>query len=78
MRVLPAIFSHAGGVPFDVAWIQRRRVEGRVQKLDQPMLAANEALIHRFHGHARTLMISRTRKHRPALRNRIDLAFGVD
>jgi len=30
------------------------------------MLAANEALIECFHGHARTLMISRTRKNGPA------------
>ena len=78
MRVLPAVFSHAGDIPFDVAGIQLRLVEGRIQKLDQSMLAANEALIHSFHGHARTLGVSRTGKNGPALRNRIDPAFGVN
>jgi len=45
MRVLSAVFSNSWGVPFDIAGIQRRRVERRIQKLDQPMLAGNEALI---------------------------------
>ena len=73
-----AAFRHLG-VP--VREVRRvAEIEPRIRAhrmIEEFMLAANEALIHRFHGHARTLMISRTRKHRPALRNRINLAFGV-
>ena len=41
------------------------------------MVPANEAPIHRVHGHARARDIPRSGEHRPALRNRIDLAFGI-
>src|SRR5437588_12076628 len=41
------------------------------------MVPANEAPIHRVHGHARARGIPRSGEHRPALRNRIDLAFGI-
>ena len=60
MRVLPAIFSHARDVPFDVAGIQIRLVERRVQELDQRMVPANQTLVHRFHRQARALGIARS------------------
>src|SRR5574341_496718 len=41
------------------------------------MVPANEAFIHRFHRHARALDIARPGEDGPALRNRINLSFGV-
>jgi len=77
MRVLAAILSHARDVSLDVARIQIRLVEGWLQQLDQRLIPAHQMLIHRGHGQARALGIARPGQHRPALRNRIDPAFGV-
>ncbi len=52
MRILPAVFSDSRSIPFDVFWILCGPVKQRVQKLKQLVLAANQALIERFHGHA--------------------------
>src|SRR4029077_8218633 len=41
------------------------------------MVPANEALIQRAHSHAAPRGIPCSGEHRPALRNRIDLAFGI-
>jgi hypothetical protein len=47
--VLAAVLAHAGNVAFDVAGIERRFVEGRIEQLNQPGVAADQALIHGFH-----------------------------
>ncbi len=78
MGVLPAIFPHARQVPFDVAGIQVRicrtadpaigsahRPGGQVACRPRPWPCASAAAL------------ARAGKDRPALRNRIDLAFGV-
>ena len=78
VRVLAAVLSHARDVAFDVAGIQVRLVERRIEELDQRIVAADQALVHRLHGHARALRRSPgPGEHRPALRDRIDLALGV-
>ena len=77
MGVLAAILAHARDVAFDVARVQRGLVERRIEQLDQAGVAADEALVHRLHGLARRVRIAGTADDRPALRQRIDLAFGV-
>ena len=52
MGVLAAVFAHARDVAFDIAGIQGRLVEGRIEQLDQRVLAANQPLVHRIHGQA--------------------------
>ena len=76
MCVLPAVFSHARDVSFDIAGIQIGFVEWRINSWIAIWTPANEALIHRIHGHAGQ-STSATGENRPALRNRIDLAFGI-
>ena len=75
--VLAAVLAHAGHVALDVAGVQLRLVEGRIEQLDQAVLAAHQALVHRLHGQARALGVARPGQHRPALRDRIDPAFAV-
>ena len=53
MRVLAAVFADAGNVAFDVAGVEGGLVEGRVQQLDQRVLAADQELIDGVHGEAR-------------------------
>jgi hypothetical protein len=77
VSVLAAVFSYSGNVAFDVAGIQIRRVERRIQQLNQSMLAANEVPIQRLHGQTGATGIARPRKHRPALRNGIDRHSGL-
>ncbi len=77
MRVLAAIFAHAGNVTFDVAGIERRFVERRIEQLDQAGLAADEPLFDRVHRKARPLGIPRAGENGPALRQRINLALCV-
>ena len=62
MGVLAAVLPHAGDVAFDVAGIQVGFVERRVEQLDQPVLAANQVLVHRVHGHARRARDRRRRR----------------
>ncbi len=76
--VLPAVLAHARHVAADVAGIESRLVEGRIEQLDQRVVAAHQALVDRLHGQARALALSSAPgQHRPALRDRIDPAFGV-
>ena len=77
MGVLPAVLPHAWHVAFDVAGVQVRLVEGRIEQLDESVLAAHQAFVHCLHGLARAFDIARPGEHRPTLRNRIDLAFDV-
>jgi hypothetical protein len=41
-----AVFPHAGHVAFDVAGLQGRAGEGRIEQLDQREISAHEALVH--------------------------------
>ena len=59
MGVLSAVFPDAGNVAFDIAGIQFRLVEWRIEELDQAVLAADEVLVDRFHGPARAFGVSR-------------------
>ena len=50
--VLAAIFAHAGDVALDVAGVEVRLVERRIEELDQPGVAADQAAIDALHRHA--------------------------
>ena len=50
VRVLPAVLADAGHVPLDVPRLQIRRVEGRVEQLDEPGVAVDQVLVDRPHG----------------------------
>src|SRR5688572_10942343 len=77
MGVLPAVLPHPGDVALDVAGIGGRSIERRIEELDQAVLAAHQVTIERLHGGARALRAAGAGQHRPALRDRIDAAFGV-
>src|SRR5204863_3535586 len=77
VTVLAAILAHTGDVAFDVAGIERRFVKGRIEKLNEFRFATNKALIDRVHRLTRALRVAGAADHRPALRQRIDLAFEV-
>ena len=77
VRVLAAVLAHARDVAPDVAGVEIRPVEGRIEKLDQRVVAAHEALVDGVHRHPRALGIARAREHRPALRNGVDPALDV-
>ena len=78
MRVLAAVLAHARDVAFDVAGIQGRLVEGRIEELDQRGVAAHEARVDGVHRHARIAAASPAPESTDQLcAKRIDLAFGV-
>ena len=77
VRVLAAVFAHARHVALYIAGVQSRLVERRIEELDQRVLAAHQAPVHRRHCRARAPGFPGAGQHGPALRNGIDLAFGV-
>ncbi|EXI71310.1 MAG: hypothetical protein AW07_03753 [Candidatus Accumulibacter sp. SK-11] len=81
VRVLPAVLTNAGDVAADVAWVQVRLVEWRIEELDEPVLAAHQPFVDGLHGLARarelTRPATRVGEYGPALRDRIDPAFAV-
>ena len=78
MSVLAAILAHAGDVALDVARVEVRLVKRRIEKLDEPVVAADEAAIEALHRLHHALVRARTGKDRPALREGVDLALRVD
>ena len=52
-------------------------VERRREQEHQPVLAADQILVHRFHRFSRPLRIGASRNDRPRLRQRIDAAFRI-
>ena len=75
MRVLTAVFAHAGYIAFDVSGITLASIEWRREQQDDLSVAPDEVAADGVH---RTLgAISRRglREHRPRLRDRVDLAF---
>src|SRR2546430_13724917 len=77
VSVLAAILAHTGNVAFDVAGIERRFIKGGIEKLDEFGVATNKALIDGVHSLTRALRVAGAADYRPALRQRIDLAFEV-
>src|SRR4029079_5842089 len=77
MRVLAAIFTHSRHIAFDVAGVQVRLVEWRIEQQDQSGIPADEPTINALHRDGSPLMGARARNTRPALRDRIDLAFFI-
>jgi hypothetical protein len=79
--VLPAVFPHAGHVAADVAGIESGGVEGRVEQLDEP--ASRRTSVRPppawrgAHAPDCVSLPVAAGQHRPALRDRVDLAFGV-
>ena len=75
VRVLAAVFAHARHIALDVAGRRLRRIEGWGEQLDDPCVGMDEVAMKRFHGGARAFGRRRAGQHRPALRDRVDLAF---
>ncbi|KAF5056943.1 hypothetical protein DSECCO2_362150 [anaerobic digester metagenome] len=75
--VLPPVLPHPRYIALDVAGIEVRRIERRVQKLDQSVLAAHEMPVQGLHGRACPLGVSRSREDGPALGDGVDAAFVV-
>ena len=61
MSVLTAVFAHAWHISADVSGLEIGGVERRIEKLDQCVLATNQARIHGVHRHARARGIVRRR-----------------
>ncbi len=77
MGVLAAVFPDAGRIALDVAGIERRVIERRREQQRQPIVSADELLIHRRHRAGGARRVRGTRDHRPGLRDRIDPAFAA-
>ena len=77
VSVLAAILSHSRNVSANVSGLEIGRIERRIEKLDQPMVAANQTRIHRGHRGARARAVARAGKNRPALRDGVDLTLGI-
>ncbi len=77
MRVLASVLAHARYVAADVTGIRFRRVERRIEQLHEPLIAPHEPRIQCFHALTCAFGGADARQHRPALRDRVDLALGI-
>ena len=76
--VLAAVFAHAGDVALDVAGIECGLVERRIEELDQAVDRGGPAGGRlRPSPCAIDFRVARAGEDRPALGDRVDLAFGV-
>ena len=73
--VLAAVLAHTGYIATDVAGIVHGRVEWRIEQLDQLRIASHQMCVERGHRLACAVGIAGAGKYRPALRDRIDVAF---
>ena len=78
MRVLPAVFAHAGHIALDIARFKRGSIEGRREQLNELGLPSHQPLVQRIHRLAGAAGVAAPGDDRPALADRIDLAFVVD
>src|ERR1700745_1600504 len=78
MGVLAAILSDTWNIAFDVAGVEIGSIKRRIKKLNQVLFAANQTGIYGLHGLPSALRIAGAADDRPALRQRVDLAFRVD
>ena len=77
MGILAAVLAHAGHVAFDIAGFKIGFVEGRVEQLDQLRIAPHQVFVYRRHRLAGAHGIAAAGNDRPALADRIDLAFVI-
>src|SRR4029079_897686 len=77
MGVLATILPHTRHVAANVSGLEIGSIERRIEKLDQRVVATNQARADRVHRSPRACGIPRPRKYRPALGDRIDLTLGV-
>ncbi len=78
VRVLTAVLPHARHVAADVAGIQARLVEGRIEKLDRARASRRTRRSSTaFIAMRERSGVARPGQHGPALRDRIDPAFRV-
>jgi len=77
MSILAAILAHAREVAFDVTGIEGGMVERGIEELDQPGDVADEARHPRLSWPGGAMRITGAADDGPALRQGIDLAFGL-
>jgi len=62
MRILAAIFTHAGHIPLDITGVHRRFIERRIEQLDQACsvfrAAPHQSFIQRIHRQNRSLAVT--------------------
>src|SRR5581483_10768984 len=77
VRVLAAVFAHAGQVPFDVPRVPGRAIEWRGKEKDKPVAATNQILFHRCHRPHTAGRLGRPGDHAPGLGDRVDATFTI-
>src|SRR5260370_29371583 len=78
MRILAAILANPRDITFDIARMKIGFIKRRIEQLNQAFLSADQTLIYRLHGLASAMRIASAADNRPALWQRINLAFQVD
>src|SRR5438552_7398357 len=77
MRVLAAVFPHAGRVTLDVANVVSGFVERRSEEQDQIVGFTHEAFLQRSQRDLYAIRVACAGNRSPGLRERIDAGFGV-
>src|SRR5258708_22923619 len=70
MRVLPAVFTNARHITFDITGVERRAIERRREQKDKPFWPKDQLTIDGRHGPDRSPALSGPAQHAPVLRNR--------
>ena len=78
VRVLRAVLAHAGEISLDVARIVLGVIERRREEQDHALIFAHEALHDGLHRGASAHGLAGFGEHRPALRDRVDLALALE
>src|SRR6266849_6945946 len=77
MRVLPAVFTNARHITFDITGVERRAIERRREQKYKPFGPKDQLTIDGRHGPDGSPALCGPAQHAPGLSNRVNPALGI-
>src|SRR5258708_15187586 len=77
MGVLPAVFTNARHITFDITGVERRAIERRREQKDEPFGPKDQLTIDGRHGPDGSPVLCGPTQHSPGLSNRVNPALGI-
>src|SRR5260370_26444522 len=77
MLVVPAVFTNARHITFDITGVERRAIERRRKQKDKPFGSKDQLTIDGRHGPDGSPVLCGPTQHSPGLSNRVNPALGI-
>src|SRR5216684_1145506 len=77
MRILPAVFTNARHITFDITGVERRAIERRREQEDKPFGPKDQLAIDGRHRPGGSPALCGPAQHSPGLSNRVNPALGI-